>query len=112
MLNSGKNRPATAIDPIRSTVGRYLRNGQLNVAEAIGNTAVALQRKMARWNPVRTELRKYHTSGALQAMLIWVVWLDLVVYVAIPVEFVRCDHLDVPKSAICDQKTTTSPCTT
>ena len=45
-----------------------------------------------------------HTSGALHAMLIWVVWLDLVVYVARPVEFVCCDHLDVPKSAICGEK--------
>lgn len=41
------------------------------------------------------------TSGALQARLIWVLWLDFVVYVARPVEFVCCDHLEVPKSPIC-----------
>lgn len=33
-------------------------------------------------------------------MLIWVDGPALVVYVARPTEFVCCDHLDVPKSAI------------
>lgn len=40
-------------------------------------------------------------------MLMWVVWLDLVVYVAKPVEVVVCVHLDVPKSAICDEQNET-----
>ena len=40
------------------------------------------------------------TSGALHARLIWVLWLDWVVYVARPMEFVCCDNLDVPKSPI------------
>lgn len=33
----------------------------------------------AGWHPIRVEVRKLRTSGALQAMLICVVWLDLVV---------------------------------
>ena len=45
-----------------------------------------------------------HTSGALQARLIWVCLLDLAVYVARPVEFVCCDHLDVPKSPIWEEQ--------
>lgn len=52
-------------------------------------------------------MRKRDTSGALQARLIWVLRLDLVVYVARPVEFVCCDHLDVPKSPIWEDETAT-----
>lgn len=36
--------------------------------------------------------------------------LNLVVYVARPVEFVCCDHLDVPKSPICEEQTEKSHC--
>lgn len=62
-------------------------------ADAIGQDGPSLTFRLKVANFVRT-------SGALQARLMWVVWLALAVYVARPVEFVCCDHLDVPKSPI------------
>lgn len=53
---------------------------------------------MSRWF---CDLDDALTSGALQARLIWVVWLDLVVNVARPVDMVCCVHREVPKSPIC-----------
>ena len=42
-----------------------------------------------------------HTSGELQARLMWVFCPGLVLYVARPVELVCWDHREVPKSPIC-----------
>ena len=38
--------------------------------------------------PHTNSVRKLRTSGALQGLLIWVFWFDLVVYVARPVVLV------------------------
>ena len=54
--------------------------------------------------PAQQGLRNLRTSGALQAKLNGVGMLDFVEYVARPVVLVCCINLDVPKSAIYEEK--------